>query len=149
MNQIKEKYRIPILTGVFICLSLLISFWLVPGPSIPVRPEDAADYPWSLVSPDKEKNLEGAFQFLIRRQPWGEESAESGTVFQISWRLSGIVRISGKCFALVEMKDELIRFTEGETLPDGEILRKIGDTFVEIGTEADRRKIWLYEENRN
>jgi hypothetical protein len=148
MNLNIEKSRIPILTGAFICLSLIISFWLIPGPSIPVSPEDATDYPWSLVSPDKERNLEDAFQFLIRRQPWGEETAEPGTISQITWRLSGIVRVAGKRFALIEMKDELIRFAEGETLPDGEVLQKIGDTFVEIGTQENRRKIWLYEENQ-
>ncbi len=144
MNQIFGNFRNPLLAGLFLSLSLAISLWLAPGPSMPVSFEKKDNLPWDILFPDNRKTLDESFQSLIRRQPWGEKDIELQKSKAEQWRFIGVVRESGTRFALIESADEVRRYVQGEMLPDGQTLHRIGDNQIEVQKGNDIRVIKLY-----
>ncbi|MDM8524805.1 hypothetical protein QUF80_15665 [Desulfococcaceae bacterium HSG8] len=140
-----QKTHIPLSFGLFICFSLAISLWLVPVPSEQPVPDETPAFPWSPLSPGREKNPEKAFRTLMRLQPWGGENADSEASAPVSWGLKGLVSISGERFALIETGDNRVhRYACGDILPDGGILHAVGEDFVKVRIGEDTRVIRLY-----
>ncbi|GEM_PF-5458114 len=145
MNQIFGKFRNPLLAGLFLSLSLAVSLWLSHGPSMPVNFENKENLPWDILFPDNRKTLDESFQSLIRRQPWGEKDIELQKSKSEQWRFIGVVKESGTRFALIESADEVRRYVQGEMLPDGQILRRVGEGQIEVQKGQDILRLKLHQ----
>jgi len=132
----------PLLAGVFLLFAFSISLWLAPRPSSLVDMRQAEDFPWSVLSVEKGKNLEDAFQTLLSRQPWGCENNEAKSQKQTGWQFRGVVREPDRHFALIETEDKKTgRYVQGDVLPGGEILKSIHSSYIEVQFEGN---IYVY-----
>jgi hypothetical protein len=94
------------------------------------------DFPWTMLSVEKGKNLDEAFQILVRQQPWGCENNEAKSRKQKWWQLRGVVREGDKHFALIETEDKKTgRYIQGDVLPGGEILKSVHSSYIEVQFE--------------
>lgn len=125
----KKKIRSLTGTALFLFFSAGISFWLVPVPPAPNLLEKTEDFPWSLIYPDKEKNLGNAFQTLIRRKPWGEKVSKART---IRWGFRGVIREGKEYIALIESENKVLRCISGDILPGGDVLQCVGSDHIEV-----------------
>jgi len=144
-NLILGKFRNPLSAVLFLSLSVAISLWLSPGPSMPVNFENKENLPWDILFPDNRKTLDESFQSLIRRQPWGEKDIELQKSKADQWQFIGVVNESGRRFALIESANEVRRYVQGEILPDGQVLHRIGDNQIEVQKGQDIRRLKLHQ----
>lgn len=136
MNLLTGKFRIPVLTGAFLIFAFSISLWLSPKPSSLVDMRQAEDFPWAMLSTEKGKNLDAAFQTLVRLLPWGGENNEPKSRKQTWWQFRGVVQEADKHFALIETEDKKTgRYVQGDVLPGGEILKSVHKSHIEVQFE--------------
>lgn len=146
MKLIRGKYRVLVLTGLFILISLGLSLWFAPGPEQRDKPRDADESPWSPLALDNRKrSLNEALRTVTRGRPWGEEDAGSrGKARSGQWRFCGVVRSGENRFALIEEDKKVRRYTQGDTLPGGMILKTVGNDHIEVQTGDEIRVFKLY-----
>lgn len=144
MNQIFGKFSNPLLLGLFLSLSVAISLRLSPGPSMPVGFENKENLSWDILFPDNRKTLDESFQILIIRQPWGESDMELQKSKAEQWQFVGLVHESGRGFALIESANEVRRYVQGEMLPDGQVLHRIGDNQIQVKNMQHIHTLKLY-----
>ncbi len=97
-----------------------------------------------MLSLDKGRNLDKALQTL-HRHLWGEETEALQASRAAWWRFRGVVRTAEKRVALIESKEGVERFTQGDPLPGGETLHAVHDDHIEVKVGDDIREFRLYD----
>jgi len=147
MNSKNGKSQKIIYRILFLFFSTGISFLLIPVPEPPISlKEKEAVSSWSLPSLERRDNIDMAYQSILQKQPWGKEKSDLQNAPPDTWRLSGIVRISGQRFALIKINDKIQRCKAGDKLPCGEVLQAVYDDSVHLQIEGDVvRVVKLYQ----
>ncbi len=130
----------------FLSFSTGISFWLIPMPEQRLSLKETESISWQLPLLERKDNLDTAYQTIIQKQPWGKEKNGLQNAPSDTWRLSGVVRISGQRFALIKIGDKIQRYKAGDKLPGGQLLQAVHDDSVHLQTEGNMvRVIKLYQ----
>jgi hypothetical protein len=117
--------------------------------SLPADSGDSArGQNWQLPTvPDKQK-LNSQYKRLSKY--FGDGTAASAKQVPGSWQLKGVVREGEQYFALISSgkgkKAKIIRYKQGDTLPDNTILTKIDAKGIWVGLDADGEQIRLYQD---
>jgi len=146
MNSGSGKSQKIIYWILFLSFSIGISFWLIPLPEPLISLKETESISWQSPSLDKKDNLDVAYQTIIQKQAWGKEKTDLQNAPSDTWRLSGVVRISGQRFALIKTGDKIQRYKAGDILPGGDVLKAVHDDSVHVQTEGDMlRAVKLYQ----
>ncbi len=171
MIPLSGKYRKAALLGLFVACSLGLSLVLVNGPDHSVSLQHNETVLWSLRVDNRTEDVEKAFRAILQRLPWGQDSrreaagdaatraddaaakaAAAALAARLAaekdaaqWRLMGVVRIDSQRVALVRVQNKVTWYEEGETLPNGDVLRRIHDDHVEIQHQGKTTLVRLYQ----
>lgn len=146
MNGTSKTPGNRILPLLFLLISVSVSFWFGPVPPVENQTVEPDATPWSLPAPDPSGQLDGVYEYLVRRSPWRGVSRIDSPSPEIpgGWRLCGIVRRDNRRFALIEVDDQILRFAMGADLPGGDVLIGIADDRIEIHNETSTEIVPMY-----
>lgn len=94
--------------------------------------EAAANISWYVPPLANEGEKIQAHETLLRLEPWGKSAEISSDNESVHWQLCGVASILDQKFALIRSDGQVRCYTEGSTLPNGEIIYRIIDNGVEI-----------------